>query len=60
MLLGRDKSCNHVHQYNVGDMWQNNSSVVKVPAVSQNSITEVDKEISNINVAKIHFLPWDI
>lgn len=45
MLLSRDKSSNHVHQYNVGNMWQNSSSVGKVPAVSQ-------KYISNISVAK--------
>lgn len=52
MLLGRDKRSNHVYQYSVGNMLQNHSSVGKVPVVSQNSITEVDKQISNINVAK--------
>lgn len=58
ILFGRDESSNHVHQYNVGNMWQNKSSVGKVPAVSQNknishnkNITEY-KQISNINVAK--------
>lgn len=39
-------------QYSVGNTLQNHNSVGKVPAVSQNSITEVDKQINNINVAK--------
>lgn len=35
ILLGRDESSNRVHQYNVGNMWQKDSSIGKFQTVSQ-------------------------